>query len=88
MSETYDLEYGTATIETSTGVIDGRSVFLVDDVLATGGTLVAASRAASSTAAARWSASVCCWSWASSTAGPSCVAEIGDDLPLSALLAV
>jgi adenine phosphoribosyltransferase len=38
----YALEYGTATIEVPTNVLDGRRVFLVDDVLATGGTLRAA----------------------------------------------
>jgi adenine phosphoribosyltransferase len=37
----YALEYGVATIEAS-GDLSGRRVLLVDDVLATGGTLVAA----------------------------------------------
>ncbi|MEP7020920.1 MAG: adenine phosphoribosyltransferase [Pseudonocardiales bacterium] len=38
----YDLEYGSAELEVPTGVLDGKRVFLVDDVLATGGTLRAA----------------------------------------------
>jgi adenine phosphoribosyltransferase len=37
----YALEYGTAEIEVPVGVLDGKRVMLVDDVLATGGTLLA-----------------------------------------------
>ena len=45
-SETYELEYGTATLEVPADGIDltGRSVVIIDDVLATGGTLAATSR--------------------------------------------
>jgi adenine phosphoribosyltransferase len=38
----YDLEYGQAEIEVPTDVLEGRRVYLVDDVLATGGTVRAA----------------------------------------------
>ncbi|GAA5210843.1 adenine phosphoribosyltransferase [Microbacterium kyungheense] len=41
-SVTYALEYGTATIEAHDDITPGMRVLLVDDVLATGGTLVAA----------------------------------------------
>ena len=41
MHARYELEYGTAEIEVSAGVLEGKRVFLVDDVLATGGTLAA-----------------------------------------------
>jgi adenine phosphoribosyltransferase len=42
-SETYNLEYGTATLEIPAEGIDivGRSVAIIDDVLATGGTVAA-----------------------------------------------
>jgi adenine phosphoribosyltransferase len=45
-SETYNLEYGTATLEIPADGIDleGRSVVIIDDVLATGGTLAATAR--------------------------------------------
>ncbi len=43
ISETYDLEYGTATIEIHKDDIKpGQKVVLIDDLLATGGTLKAA----------------------------------------------
>jgi adenine phosphoribosyltransferase len=42
LRRTYDLEYGSAEIEVPAGVLDGKRVLLVDDVLATGGTLRAA----------------------------------------------
>jgi len=38
----YELEYGTAEIEVPVHVLEGRRVLLVDDVLATGGTMRAA----------------------------------------------
>jgi adenine phosphoribosyltransferase len=38
----YALEYGTAEIEVPVDVLDGKRVLLVDDVLATGGTMRAA----------------------------------------------
>ncbi len=37
----YRLEYGSAEIEIPTGLLGGKKVFLVDDVLATGGTMAA-----------------------------------------------
>ncbi len=45
VSQTYDLEYGTATIEMhADALLPGQRVVLVDDLLATGGTALAASR--------------------------------------------
>jgi adenine phosphoribosyltransferase len=46
LSETYALEYGTATLEIPADGLDltGRSVLIIDDVLATGGTAAAAVR--------------------------------------------
>lgn len=43
VQRTYDLEYGSATIEISADAVSaGQRVLLVDDVLATGGTAIAA----------------------------------------------
>ena len=45
VSESYDLEYGSATIEMHTDAIEeGDRVLIVDDLLATGGTARAAAR--------------------------------------------
>ena len=45
VSETYDLEYGTATIEVhKEDILPGQKVLLVDDLLATGGTAKAAAK--------------------------------------------
>ncbi|BDZ47638.1 adenine phosphoribosyltransferase [Naasia aerilata] len=44
LTEEYDLEYGSAELQLRTSVASGLRVLLVDDVLATGGTLAAARR--------------------------------------------
>lgn len=41
-SAQYELEYGTATIEAQADIVEGSRVLVVDDVLATGGTALAA----------------------------------------------
>ena len=43
VSRSYDLEYGSATLELPAGIVEpGAAVYVVDDVLATGGTAAAA----------------------------------------------
>jgi adenine phosphoribosyltransferase len=42
LRRSYDLEYGSAEIEVPAGLLDGKRVVVVDDVLATGGTMRAA----------------------------------------------
>jgi len=43
ISQSYDLEYGQATLEIHANIIPaGKKVLIVDDVLATGGTAIAA----------------------------------------------
>jgi adenine phosphoribosyltransferase len=44
LHRSYELEYGSAAIEIPDGVLAGRRVLIVDDVLATGGTLRAAAQ--------------------------------------------
>jgi adenine phosphoribosyltransferase len=44
-SETFDLEYGSATIEIhQDAIVPGARVLVIDDVLATGGTVAAAAK--------------------------------------------
>jgi adenine phosphoribosyltransferase len=59
-SETYQLEYGTATLEVPADGIDltGRNIVVIDDVLATGGTLAATTRLLSAAGANVISAAV------------------------------
>jgi adenine phosphoribosyltransferase len=44
LRRSYDLEYGSAEIEVPQGIVEGKRVVIVDDVLATGGTLRAAAQ--------------------------------------------
>ncbi|MFD1712943.1 adenine phosphoribosyltransferase [Amnibacterium flavum] len=44
LSESYSLEYGDASLQLTEGLIPPARVLLIDDVLATGGTLAAARR--------------------------------------------
>ncbi|WP_422749692.1 adenine phosphoribosyltransferase [Mycobacterium sp. WMMD1722] len=59
-SQTYDLEYGSATLEIPADGTDisGRTVVIIDDVLATGGTVAAAERLLTSGGAAVRNAAV------------------------------
>ena len=64
VTETYDLEYGTDSLDIhEDGVSPGDTVYIVDDVLATGGT----------------AAATCAWSsgWAARSPGLAFVIELG-----------
>lgn len=45
-SESYNLEYGTATLEMQSITDEGKTAVIVDDVLATGGTMLATNKLA------------------------------------------
>jgi adenine phosphoribosyltransferase len=66
ISEEYSLEYGTDKIEMHTGhVTEGQRVVLIDDLIATGGTLCAGiklmgARAVADSDAPSFSCSACC----------------------------
>ena len=45
-SESYNLEYGTATLEMQSITEEGKTAVIVDDVLATGGTMLATNKLA------------------------------------------
>ena len=68
----YDLEYGSAEIEVPVGVLDGQRVLLVDDVLATGGTLRAAAELLAEAGATVVGLAVIVELTASSAAAPRC----------------
>ena len=45
VTETYELEYGSATVELHTDAVQsGQRVLLIDDLIATGGTMMAGRR--------------------------------------------
>ena len=72
VTETYDLEYGTDSLEIhEDAVATGDTVYIVDDVLATGGTAAATCRS-SSGSAGRSPGSPSWSSWVSSAAGRNC----------------
>ena len=75
-SETYELEYGTATLEVPAEGIElaGRTIVIIDDVLATGGTLAATASCCATPARTsrvpRWCSS---WPpWAAATCSNRC----------------
>ena len=62
VSESYDLEYGQATVEIETNIVhEGSRVLVVDDLIATGGTARAAASLIEK-CAARWQVSASSWS--------------------------
>jgi adenine phosphoribosyltransferase len=84
---TYDLEYGTATLEIpQRSGVDGRRVLLVDDVLATGGTVVAAAELLASGGGRVVGVSVVLE--LAALTGRKRIAETHSNLPVHALLSV
>lgn len=84
---TYDLEYGTGTLEIpQRSGVDGRRVLLVDDVLATGGTVVAAAELLALGGATLVGASVVLELVA--LTGRKRIADTHSSLPIHALLSV
>ena len=70
VEETYELEYGSATVELHTDAVKpGQRVLLIDDLIATGGTMMAGKKLLEKLGARSWKApsSSTCLSWVAPT---------------------
>jgi hypoxanthine phosphoribosyltransferase len=73
VEETYELEYGSATVELHTDAVKpGNRVLLIDDLIATGGTMMAGKKAAGETRRHRYGRAQPLSTCPSSAAQPSC----------------